>query len=112
MIMNKGSFRVAGIALASAGSALAQGAAPAPAAPMPTVAAHTCTKPEFPGKLAPQTRHKKWSDDFKLYVECLKGYIGERNAAIEANSKAAKAAVEEFNVNVTEFNEQIKSLGE
>ena len=100
------------LGLVLAGVALAQTPAPAPTAPMPTIAAHSCAKPEFPGKVAPQSRQKKWSEDFKAYVECLKTYIGERNAAIEANSKAAKAAVDEFNTNVAEFNEQIKSLSE
>ena len=61
------------------------------------------------GQVAPRG---EWSDDFSGYIECLKGYIGERNATIEANSKAAKTAVEEFNTNVDEFNEQIKSLSE
>jgi hypothetical protein len=79
---------------------------------MPAIAAPSCTKPEFPGKVAPQARQKRWSDDFKVYIECLKTYIGERNAAIEANSKAAKAAVDEFNTNVAEFNAQVKSLSE
>ena len=64
----------------------------------------------MPGRLAPETRIRKWSADFRGYVDCLKGYIGERNATIEANSKAAKAAVDEFNTSVTEFNETIRSL--
>jgi len=110
--MPKTSALLAGAFLAVAGSPLAQAPAPAPSAPPPTIAAPACTKPEFPGKVAPQSRQKKWSDEFKAYIECLKGYIGERNAAIEANSKAAKAAVDEFNTNVAEFNEQIKSLSE
>lgn len=101
------------LGLVLAGGALAQQpAAQQPTAPLPTIAAHTCEKPEFPGKVAPQSRQKKWSDDFKQYVECLKAYIGERNAAIEANSKAAKSAVDEFNTNVAEFNAQVKSLSE
>ena len=84
----------------------------APAVPVVTVAGHKCEKPEFPGKIAPEPRIRKWSTDFRAYVDCLKGYIGERNATIEANSKAAKTAVEEFNTNVTEFNEQIKTLNQ
>lgn len=110
--MNKTSSLLVGAALALAGSAFAQAPAPAPMASMPTIAGHTCAKPEFPGKVAPQSRQKKWSDDFKVYIECLRTYIGERNAAIEANSKAAKTAVEEFNTDVAEFNAHIKSLSE
>jgi hypothetical protein len=109
----------AALALAS-GAAFAQSpaapaaagapAATAPTAPLPTIAPHKCEKPEFPGKIAPETRIRKWSTDFRGYVDCLKVYIGERNAAIEANSKAAKAVVDEFNASVTEFNETIRSL--
>ena len=118
---------IAAAAFVAAGSAHAQQSpAPAPAAgaapaagtpavitaPLPTIAAHKCEKPEFPGKMAPDTRLRKWSADFRGYVDCLKVYIGERNATIEANSKAAKAAVEEFNTNVNEFNETVKSLNQ
>jgi hypothetical protein len=104
----------AAAALVAAGTALAQAPAPAAAPPAPTVtiAGHKCEKPEFPGKVAPDTRIRKWSADFRLYVDCLKAYIAERNATIEANSKAAKTAVEEFNTNVAEFNETIKSLNQ
>ena len=90
----------------------APGRGNAPAAPVVTIAGHKCEKPEFPGKIAPDTRIRKWSADFRLYVDCLKAYIAERNAAIEANSKAAKSAVDEFNTNVAEFNETIKSLNQ
>ena len=110
--MIKTSTFVLGLALAGAALAQTPAAAPAPTAPLPSVAAHACTKPEFPGKVAPQSRQKKWSDEFKAYVECLKTYLGERNATIEANSKAAKSAVDEFNTNVAEFNAQVKSLSE
>jgi len=110
--MIRSSTLVLGLVLAGAALAQAPAPAPAPTAPLPSVAAHACTKPEFPGKVAPQSRQKKWSEEFKAYVECLKTYIGERNAAIEANSKAAKSAVDEFNTNVAEFNAQVKSLSE
>jgi len=110
--MIRSSTLVLGLVLAGAALAQAPAPAPAPTAPLPSVAAHACTKPEFPGKVAPQSRQKKWSEEFKAYVECLKTYIGERNATIEANSKAAKSAVDEFNTNVAEFNAQVKSLSE
>ena len=46
--------------------AAAPAAAPAaPTAPLPTIAAHKCEKPEFPGKVAPETRIRKWSADFR-----------------------------------------------
>lgn len=112
--MTKPIFLAVAAALAlTCGTLVAQTPAPAPAAPsapLPTIEGHKCEKPEFPGKIAPESRIRKWSNDFRAYVDCLKAYIAERNAAIEANSKAAKSAVEEFNTNVTEFNDTIKSL--
>ena len=108
---------LAAAAFVAAPAALAQTAAPAPAtasspAVLPAIDAHKCEKPEFPGKLAPETRIRKWSTDFRTYIDCLKAYIGERNATIEANSKAAKSAVDEFNSNVAEFNDQVKLLNQ
>lgn len=112
--MTKPTVLILAVALALASWAQAQTPAAstptAPTAPLPVIAAHTCEKPEFPGKIASETRIRKWSTDFRGYVDCLKAYIGERNATIEANSKAAKSAVEEFNTSVTEFNETIKTL--
>lgn len=78
----------------------------------PTVPAHTCEKPEFPGKVAVEAKIKRWINDFKSYTECLKAYIAERNAVIDANAKSAKAAVDEFNTNVNEFNATMKTLQE
>ena len=103
------------IASACCAAALSPAYAQAPAPPTGTaapVAAHTCVKPEFPGKVAPDARIKRWINEFKTYSECLKSYIGDRNATIEANAKSAKAAVEEFNSSVTEFNDTMKSLQE
>jgi hypothetical protein len=86
---------------------------PAAPAPAPTVVApHKCEKPEIPGRLAPETRIRKWSVDFKVYGDCLKAYIAERNAVIEAQGKAAKATVDEFNASVHEFNEAVKALND
>ncbi|MEO8484774.1 MAG: hypothetical protein ABI585_00410 [Betaproteobacteria bacterium] len=107
---------VAAFACLPSAGALAQTPATAPAAappaPVVAIAAPACEKPEFPGKVAPDPRIRKWSADFRAYLECLKAYVGERNATIEANSKAAKKAVEEFNSDVAEFNEQVKSLSD
>ena len=112
--MTKPTLALLALALALAsGAPFAQAPAPAataPTAPLPVIAQHTCQKPEFPGRSANERRIQKWSTDFHSYVDCLKAYIGERNATIEANSKAAKTAVEEFNTSVTEFNETIKTL--
>ena len=78
----------------------------------PAVPPHACEKPEFPGKVSVDAKIKRWINEFKAYTECLKAYIAERNAVIEANAKSAKAAVDEFNSSVTEFNATMKTLQE
>jgi hypothetical protein len=92
---------------ALAAHAVAQAPAPAPApAPVVNVASHTCTKPgEFPGRVAQQPRILKWSNDVRIYTDCLKAYVAERNATIDANAKQAKAAIDEYNAAVKDFND-------
>ncbi|CAG0992951.1 hypothetical protein BURK1_02370 [Burkholderiales bacterium] len=75
-----------------------------------TVPPHKCEKPEFPGRVSPQAKLQRWTSDFRAYLECVKAYVNERNAAIDAQSKAAKIAVDEFNAGVTEYNETVKTF--
>jgi hypothetical protein len=64
--------------------ALAQ--APATPAEPPPVPSHACVKPEFPGRVASQSAIRRWQTDFRSYVDCMKAYIADRNAAIAAQS--------------------------
>jgi hypothetical protein len=85
-------------ALATAANvALAQ--APAPAtAPTVTVPPAKCEpKPEFPGRLASDTRRKVFEKEMKGYKDCMNAYLDERKAIIKANEVAANAAIEEHN---------------
>ena len=70
---------------------------------VPPVPSHTCVKPEFPGRVAPQPKLRRWQADFRAYVDCMKAYLAERNASIDALAAKAKAAVDEINANVAEF---------
>lgn len=88
--------------------ALAQ--APATPAEPPPVPSHACVKPEFPGRVAPQPKLRRWQADFRAYVDCMKAYLAERNASIDAQAAKAKAAVDEINASVAEYNETVKSL--
>lgn len=99
--------RFVAIALAAALAPVSFAQTPAAA---PAVAPPTCVKPEFPGRVAVDAKLRRWSKEFKDYIDCLKAYVGERNAVIDANSKAAKAAVDEFNASVTEYNETVTSM--
>jgi len=96
---------LAAAAILLAAPALAQSTAPA-AAPVVSIAPPACEKPgTFPGRVAEQARVIKWANGMRAYTDCLKAYVGERNAVIDANAKQAKSAVDEYNAAVKEFNE-------
>ncbi len=103
-VMTRSRFPLA-LAAMLASTAFAQSPPPAP-----TVPPHGCVKPDFPGKSAVDAKIRRWSADYKDYTECLKAYVGERNAVIDVNAKAANAAVAEFNSSVKEYNDIVKSM--
>ena len=95
------SFAV-GIALAITGTAFAQTAAPA----APTITpASTCEKPGDPpsttpselGRAAAETKRNNWTRSMKAYLECLKAFVTEQQAAAAPHIRAANTAVEEYN---------------
>ena len=95
---------VLAIALALGATAvLAQApAAPAvPAAPAaPDVPPAKCEpKPAYPGLKALQDERKRetFQKDLKSYQDCIRVYVGDRKAAVDANNAAMRAAVEEHN---------------
>ncbi len=99
------------IAFAAAG-ALAQTTAPA----TPTVTpAPNCEKPGDPpsmntselGKSSAEMKHSNWTKNMKAYLECLKTFIGDQQAAAAPHIKAANAAVDEFNKSIKIYNDQI-----
>ena len=95
------------LAAAPLAPALAQTPATPPA---PSVPSPACAKPEFPGRVAPQPKLRRWQTDFRAYIDCMKAYLAERNAAIDAQAAKAKAAVDEIGGSVAEYNEAVKSL--
>lgn len=100
--------------------ALAAGSAPAqttaPAAPAVTPAPN-CEKPGDPpsmntsemAKSAAEMKRNNWSKNMKAYLDCLKIFINEQQAAAAVHSKAGNAAVDEFNKSIKIFNEQIEA---
>jgi len=94
-------------------SALAQAPA-APAAPVPaatpaiSVTPAKCEpKPVYPGVKVMQDDKKReaFSLVLKNYQDCVKAYVAERKATVEANNAAIRAAVEEHNAVLTKFRE-------
>ena len=73
---------------------------------MPTVPPHNCVVPEYPGKLASNTRINAFNREFKAYGECIKKYVDDTktltNAAIDAGNKA----IDEYNKSVKDIKAQ------
>jgi hypothetical protein len=88
--------------------AIAQAPAPAdpaapaapPAPPAPTVAANKCEpKPVYPGmkQIQDESKRENFMKSIKAYQDCIKAYVAERKALVEANNAAIRTAVEEHN---------------
>ena len=102
------------LAVAIAGTAGAQTGAPAAAAATP---APSCEKPGDPpagrttemGRNAAETKRNEWFKNMRSYVECLKAFVGDEQAAAAPHIRAANAAAEELNKSIKIFNEQLEA---
>ena len=102
------------VALTAAGVAHAQTTAPATASVTP---APNCEKPGDPpaaetsnlGKSAAEQKRTKWTTGMKAYMECLKKFVEEQQAASSTHAKAANAAVEEYNKAIKVYNDAIQA---
>ena len=98
------------LGLGAIDSALAQTATPA-AVPTPS-----CSKPGEPprllstdaGRSEADRKRNDWAKKMKDYVECLKRFIDEEQAAAAAHAKALNAAVDEYNNAIKAYNEQMQ----
>ena len=68
-------------------------------------------KPDYPGRLAlsVDSTRKSFERHQKNYDTCMKAYLAERNAAIDANKKAANAAIDEYNAIAAQIKKQIEA---
>jgi hypothetical protein len=79
--------------------AFAQQAAATPIAP------HACTKPdEYPGRLASDLRRNNWVKSANAYLECLKKYVQDQQAAYNKIAEQAKPHLEAANAAIEEYN--------
>jgi hypothetical protein len=103
-----------GLGLATAGASLAQTPVPVQATITP---APSCEKPGDPpasggleiAKDAAERRRSNWSKSMKGYIDCLKRFVEEQQAAAAPHIKAANAAVDEINKAVKIHNDQIEA---
>ena len=61
------------------------------------------------GKSAAEQRRTKWQTGMKTYMECLKQFVTEQQAASSTHAKAANAAVEEYNRAIKIYNDAIQA---
>ena len=85
---------------------LAQTAVPIAAAPT----AQTCVKPgHYPGKQASDTRKEGWLKEMKSWGDCVKNYVADLRAQIDAQIKVANATIEDYNAGVKVLLEEQKA---
>lgn len=81
------------------------------AAPAPQK--HACVKPaEHPGRLATDNQVRSWTRSANAYLECLKKFITEQQAAAKPYQEGAKVHIEAGNAAIEEYNNSVKDLKE
>lgn len=67
----------------------------------------TCVAPEYPGELASNNRITAFNRDYKAYGECIKKYVEDNRAWINAVVEANNKAVEDYNKYNAELKKEI-----
>jgi len=89
----------------AAGSVTAQTGAPNPAAPTTP----TCVKPgHYPGKKASDNKKEAWINEVRLWGDCVKNYVVDLRAQVDAKIKLANSTIEDYNAGVKELQEEQK----
>jgi hypothetical protein len=98
-------------------SPIASGQAAAPVTPTVTPAPN-CEKPGDPpaldatnlGKSAAAQRQTKWTTGMRAYLECVKAFVAEQQAAAAPHIRASNAGIEEFNKSMKVYNDYVDLL--
>jgi len=87
------------------GSVSAQTAAPNPAAPTTP----TCVKPgHYPGKKAGDNKKESWINEDRAWGDCVKNYVADLRAQVDARINLAGSTIEEYNMGVKELQDEQK----
>src|ERR1700675_3858786 len=54
--------------------------------------------PEYPGRLGSDTQKRTFDKAYRVFDKCVRQYVEDRKAAINANEAAAQKAVDDFNL--------------
>lgn len=104
-------------AAALAVSATASGQTAAPATPTVTPTPN-CEKPGDPpaldapnlGKAAAAQRQTKWTTGMRAYLDCVKAFVAEQQAAAAPHIRASNAGVEEYARSMKAYNDYVDLL--
>ena len=87
----------------------ATGATPAAAAAAPASTTQTCVKPgHYPGKKASDNKKEAWIADIRAWGDCVKNYVADLRAQVDAKIKLANSTIEEYNTGVKDLQEEQK----
>jgi hypothetical protein len=99
----------------AAGTAFAQtpapatGSAPAAAPAAAASSTQTCTRPgHYPGKKASDNKKEAWIAEVRAWGDCVKSYVADLRAQVDAKIKLANSTIEEYNNGVKELQEEQK----
>lgn len=105
---------VSSFALALLAASAASAQTTAPVAPTMTPAPNCENPGETPGgatsllgKSAAEAKRSEWTRKMKLYLDCLKSFATDQQAAAAPHIKAANAAIEEYNKSIKIYNDQL-----
>jgi hypothetical protein len=90
--------------------AAATGTAPAAAAPAGAASGtQSCVKPgHYPGKKASDNKKEAWIAEIRAWGDCVKTYVADLRAQVDAKIKLANSTIEEYNTGVKELQEEQK----
>jgi hypothetical protein len=100
-------------------AAQAPAAAPAPATTtattattLPAIPTHNCVAPEYPGDRASNARILSFNRDYRAYGDCIKKYVDENKAWVNAVIDVNNKAVEEYNKYTLDLKKKIEAAKE
>ncbi|MEO5764404.1 MAG: hypothetical protein ABIR52_03765 [Casimicrobiaceae bacterium] len=79
-----------------------------------SVAKPNCPKPgDVPSpSLASDNQRRSWQRDYAAWGECMKKFINDQRALAEPYNNASNTAIEDYNVTVKLYNDQIEKQKE
>ena len=74
---------------------------PSAASTVPALSAHSCVKPERPGRLATSNQVKTYDKSVITYRDCMQAFVKMQGELVKLHSEIGNNAVKEYNDYVT-----------